>query len=371
MKKILLPILILLIIAIIPVYGFAEDETNSSEDTLNVENNSENTLEATLEAELTQKTDFSNAKYELIKDAVSSAKVEISGVQPLDNHAYYLYITSSRTSYPEKSSNDYTVLSYDSQTKKFTGIGLAKKVELNQDLYAFIYEKDNTTLAGQYVVEGIKLERFEEPRYNDAFTVTHITKTSDQIVTKFTHDSSNVRNITVKIGKITDSNILKKIKDNNSSGMSDLLSYAKSASSIINESTTLTKKSFIQYLSSDGEKLISMNNIEDKSYYYLYVVADTENGKYITQEAVTLALSSKYSDGSWYMFFYGENDFNWTSISGNTATNPTPTPTPADNTTANTVLPNTGKGLILITILAILTASSAVLYDINKKYEGI
>ncbi len=49
-----------------------------------------------------------------------------------------------------------------------------------------------------------------------------MTYDADQIVTTFTHASENDRKIEIKVGKITDKTILNKLKNNDSSGFSDL-----------------------------------------------------------------------------------------------------------------------------------------------------
>lgn len=308
----------------------------------------------------TKKTDFSNAKFELKKDGRTGAALEVTGIEVPDGHSFTAFIKSNVSDRPTENENGGSLASYDSNTKTLVFKGIEKYVELNQDLYVFIYERGKRTVENQFVVEGKKLVRFEEPKSTDAFFATFMTSTSDQIVTNFTHDKTNVRKFTISIGKITNNSILQKIKNQDASGMAELLSYAKSNTPITTQTFDTNSLSSIEYNAYNGstQKVIGVNNVEDKAYYYLYVNGDTENGKYINQEAVTLALSSKLSNGTWSMFFYGANDFKWVDFGG-------------DSTVANKTIPATGKGILLIGVITILTGICIGLYGTNQRYRGI
>lgn len=60
-------------------------------------------------------------------------------------------------------------------------------MELNQDLYATVLEKDGLT--DNISTYGNKLDRYKESMYSDAFFATFMTYDEDQIVTNFTHES--------------------------------------------------------------------------------------------------------------------------------------------------------------------------------------
>lgn len=308
-------------------------------------------------------TDFSKAKFNLVKQGTTGAQVEITGVEPISGHYYYGYIQSGSTKpdITSTSSSSRLIITYDSSTKKLLVPGLAKYVELNQELHLYIAENPGSDSAIKLVSEDNKLTRYAEPKNNEGFYATHLAYSGDQIVTTFTHDNSNTRKLTVKVGKITDKNILSKIKDKNASGMTDLLSYAKSSSADINKTITLTNRSFIEYNtgSDSGLEKLSISNLENNAYYYLYVVADSENGKYITQEAATLALANKKDNGEWYLFFYGANDFKWGDL-GTT-----------DGTTAKKTIPATGESLLVTFAIITLAGTSVFLYRKNQNYKGI
>ena len=298
-------------------------------------------------------TDFSNAKFSLVKDGISGAIVEATGVVPNTNNTYYLYITdnANKPNVSELSSDEAIIFSYNNESKKFIANDeiISGKVELNQDLYAVVAEYNNTTSEKEIVSYGTKLSRYAEAKYYDAFFATFMTNDADQIVTNFTHAKENNRKIEIKIGKISSNEILNKIKNMDASGFSDLLNFAKTNSSIFDETLDADKDDSyaIEYNanSSSGEnKVLDLKGLEDGSYYYLYIKTDDENGKYISNEAVTLAQASTYENGNWYLFFYGSSDFKWSDFTSSNV----------DNTTANGVLPQTGASYIILMVLFVL-----------------
>lgn len=311
-------------------------------------------------------TDFSKAKFELKKDGVSNAILEISNVTPKDEGSYYLFITAN-DSKPNVTSKDENriYIRYNKDSKKLYVTEIEKYVELNQDLYVTILEqKDYKT--EKVVLYGEKLERYAEPKYSDAFFATHMTYDSTQLITRFTHDIENNRNIQVKVGKITDVSILKKIKNKDSSGFADLLSFAKSNNGIYNEKHEADKYHNIAYISDNSEETgnnvaIDLKGLQDEEYYFLYIKVYDDDGKYFGQEAVTLAQASTYNTGSWYLFFYGNEDFKWADF-GETE--------PNDDTKAPVTLPDTGIGKY-VAIISVLAVVVAVSYIQVKKMKEI
>ena len=190
-----------------------------------------------------------------------------------------------------------------------------------------------------------------------------MTQDASQIITTFTHASQNNRKFEIKIGKITNNEILKNIKNQDASGFSDLLNFAKSDSGIYNDNLNADKDDtfaieYNAYKDTENE-VIKLNNLENDAYYYLYIKLDDENGKYVSNEAVTLAKASTFENGNWSMLFYGTSDFKWTDL-GSVNT---------DNTTANGVLPQTGASYIIIMvigIIGILGVIAAVKYRKNN-----
>lgn len=304
-------------------------------------------------------TDFSKAKFELKKNGNSKAIIEISNVTPKDNHDYYLLITSNSNK-PSVNSTDYEnriSLIYDKDSKTFktsNTLQVAKYVELNQDLYATVLEKDRLT--DNISSCGNKLARYSEPMYSDAFFATFMAYNSVQIITNFTHESSNNRKIQIKIGKITDTNILKKIKNKDTTGFSSLMTYAKSNLGLYDQTLNADDSYELTYNS-----VINLKGLQNEEYYYLYIKTIDENGKYISNEAVTLAQASVYDDGPWFMFFYGSSDFKWSEWGTNEV----------DDTVKPGILPNTGKTIITAIAISSIIVVGIVSYKKYRNLKGI
>ena len=269
-----------------------EDDTPNEGDTPPVEGDGET-------------TDFTKAKFTLKKAEVSKAILEITGVTP-KAHCSYALIVKPNNSKPDIENSELLDLSYDDSKKMFKVINsekLTKYVELNQDLYMSIVE-DQGSNKKVIVAYGKKVERYAESKYSDVFHATFVANSATQIVTNFTHAKDNNRKMQVKIGKITDQSILQKIKNKDSSGFVNLLNFAKTNSGIYNKTLNADRDDSyaIEYNAGEsssagvktGNEIINLKNIEDKTYYYLYVKTDDENGKYISNEAVTLAFLYSY-----------------------------------------------------------------------------
>jgi len=286
-------------------------------------------------------TDFSNAKFELKKEGVSDAILEISNVSPKEGSSYYFCITSdsnkpNATSLTSEGRENLILLNYDENSKKLKSLDtdkLAGYIELNQDLYVSIVEK--RYLEENVIIYGKKLERYEEPKYSDAFFATFMTSNDTQLVTLFTHGQENNRKIQIKVGKITDTSILQKIKNQDSSGFANLLSFAKSNNGIYDKILDADSDNH-GYAIEYNKNLIDLNGLQNDEYYFLYIKTDDENGRYISQEAVTLAQA--YANNEyWNLCFFGESDFKWADFG---------TVDP-DGTTAPGIIPNAGLNTII------------------------
>ncbi len=308
-------------------------------------------------------TDFSNATFKVVKDGRYDAALEITGVASKSESWYQCLITSTDTAPAEIDSNTTGIVLSRHDDSSLTG-DITKYVELNQDLYVSIYEDKKLCFHGK------KLERFAEPKYSDAFFATFLTYDASQIVMNFTSSDETLRKMQVKIGRITDTSILQKIKNQDSSGFADLLNFAKSSSGLYDQVLQDPNENRIAYDSSHGVPAINVPNVVDDAYYYLYVKSDDENGKYIPQEAVTLALSNVYDDGAWYMFFYGSNDFKWADF-GNVSGGGEPSTGKEDPTTSNNDLPFTGKNAVITTSLIVLLVLLVYFKRKNDYFDGI
>lgn len=317
--------------------------------------------------------DFSNANFEVKYKSSNTCFCIISGISTNSSTTVYWTVTSTNTK-PDKSKLDNFEKAPVSSEGK-TELNISKYVELNQDLYLYILDATGES----FLVDGKKIERSAYPKDYRLFS-DYFNATSDglQLGLKDVAIASNTtRKINVKIGKITDTAILNKIKNNASTGFSELLTYAKTATAIYDNQ--------ISYKTADSSKIplgIPISSLDNKAYYFAYILADDENGKYYPIEGVTLALSDVFdstkmsvSSDAWYLFFYGRDKFQWSEFgSGGTETNNPGTVTPKtdpDETIATTILPKTGISTPLIIIMIGIAFVSFVLDRKYKKWKDI
>lgn len=317
-------------------------------------------------------TDFNNAKFELKKDAISGAIIQISNVVPQSNSRYYMFINSNsdKPNVTSNSSDKIIDLEYNKESKTFLSNDVSNYVELNHDLYVTILEEKSYE-DERIVLYGKKVEKYTEPKYSDAFHATFMTNDMNQLVMTFTHSEKNNRKMQIKVGKITDTSILQKIKNKDASGFASLLTFAKSSNTMFNKTVDADKDQiFIEYKAgkefSNGQNVINLNGLENGAYYFLYVKADSENGKYTSPEAVTLAKAEfNKLDSGWKLFFYGSSDFEWADF-GNVETNNTKE-VENDHTTAKGNLPQTGVNTIMWGIVALVVVSAVTFFYIQYK----
>ena len=332
-------------------------------------------------------TDFSNAKIELKKSGNTGAIIEISGFTPVKNSVYRVVLTNSSTqleatedNFMNKSIQDNLVNADNDGIWRVNDINseISNAVELNQDVYVTIMEKARSSSGVEAYGIGkanVKLAKFAEPKYSDAFFATYVSKDSTQIVTNFTHAKVNARKMQIKIGQITDNSILQKIKNQDTTGFADLLKYARSNSGIYNQKLNANADNDISYNHAfDGQQIDLTGKLNNNSYYYLYVSLDDENGKYIPAECVTLALSNDMAADAklWNLFFYGSSDFKWADFGTTGGDTPTQPSQPSQSGTEypGGSLPQTGVTLTIVfatlgvVIIAIVFAKKIKKYTI-------
>lgn len=339
-------------------------------------------------------TDFSNGKYELLFD--TDVDLKITGITPKEESYYYYIITSdntkptlSFTSYGALDTDvvtDANYLSVNTEENYIYARNLDKYVELNQDLYLWVIEgiklesyyatgeSTYISYSTKFVVEGEKLTRPELPQLNlilKSFSIwggenSANTEEYSSIYFRFPTAVEN-RKFKIKIGKVTDNTILQKIQNNDYSGITSLLTYAKNNNAIYTADLTTTREG---HFSADKALFDGLSLLNNKAYYYIYVEFDDENGKYYPIEGVTLgqawiSSSNKY----WDLWAYTSENFEWNNLSS------TPVETEKKEETDNTIaagkLPQTGVELGMILVIITLLGISVFVYRKYSRLKGI
>lgn len=302
-------------------------------------------------------TDFSNAEYKVDWDGVCRIVAELSKVTTKEGRAYYAIITKDESK-PELNTKNATLISKDSNNNLV--VDITKYAELNQDLYLWVIEHDNTSAKENFVVSAKKIERPELRKYTSIFKSTFIASSGFQLCFNipWKADSTNQRRFEVKIGKITDNNILKSIKNNESTAFDKLISYAKLSNSIY-DTELMTNSNVLPDCNNDSQTKIDLS-VEDGEYYYLYVDFNDENGKYYPlNPGITIAQAIN-TGSSWHLFFLGDDNFNWKDFGNDEEIQPKTDPEEGkkeDPTVAPKTMPHTGKDIILtIAIIAVIVS---------------
>ena len=339
--------------------------------------------------EQVQWTDFSKAKIEVIVNG-SRVDLNVSNITKLEGSIYYFYVSKGNTKPTiEDVLADGEVLSLDWENGFFE-----KYLELNQDSYLWIVERQHDPARPidyiyNYVVEGYKLEKIDLPKYGDGFFATMINWENAQILMNIPwyyldgEEESTKREMNIKIGKVTDNSILKKIKNNENEGWDELLKYSKSSKTIYNQTVMSNTYGY-----KVDKSLLKPSDVENGSYYYLYVEVDDQDGKYYSYETVTLAQANK-EDDKYYLFFIDDNDFEWNieeekekeevieeeveeeEIEEAEDEEVEEEEEDEDDTTADGDIPYTGVNKKVIAIIAFISVIGTVAYIKNRDLRGI
>ena len=241
-------------------------------------------------------------------------------------------------------------------------------VEKTGKLYLYITYKVHTNDEPKLVVKACELERPSLPKYTNIFPSWMMaTYDATQVGLMVPHSTNNERKLQVKIGKISDDNLLKSLKENPEKNWDSLMSYAKKTSGLYDEVQKINQY-MIKWVT--DQEIMSIDKIEHEAYYFLYLKADGENGKYIENEGVTIAQANVFKEeNTWYMFFYGDGKFAWKDFGGGDTPvsnvivvndiNGDMSPadkTPSDNSTADKPIPQTGEhtSVVMIALVSLL-----------------
>ena len=256
---------------------------------------------------------------------------------------------------------------YDNEKNNFSISNIEKYLELENKQYLYVkesyYDAQSQKTLSKIVLNGVEIEKVQPKKYADAYnSASMVVYDRTQLLYNMPFAMETKRKINIKIGKITDTQILKNIKSGNGNGFADLLNYAKTSNNAIyNENLETTGVG--EYVINNG--LLNIDDLEDEAYYYIYTVFDGENGKYIANDCVTFAQADVFKEqNSYYLFLYGSNDFKWADFG-------TDYENSQDTTTATTNLPQTGQSFIVITIIAMVSLIGFAGYKFTRKNRDI
>lgn len=308
-----------------------------------------------------QWTDFSNTTIKLEAESGSRTNFDIKFENCLlkENNEYYVHIShNSDENIILKDSDDVYNNSFSKGNRiwQTTLNTFSNKVNGNDsisnlfaeagDIYITVCEIDYNTKIPKIVLESEKIERLGElplTQRIEAFFFEDYTSTFCWEIY-----GANERKVNYKIGKVTDLELLKSLKNGEVSAFQKLMEYAKKADSMGTGTVKLGKDKTIT------DKL----NLIDDEYYFVYLELDTEEGKYYPIEDVSLyqALVSEDS-GIKNLCSITDKDFKWNLDDEQVKDDK------KDDTIAKDKLPNTGINVII----AILTVSILTIMLVSLK----
>lgn len=328
-------------------------------------------------------TDTQKIKVDLIKENDNTGyniNLKVTELETKEKSNYY-YIITENTTKPtievslegnnavdtRKMYDKYNVNDY----RKYNDLNVDRNIDItnlfemnNSKLYLWIVEQQRNKATGKFeqkfILESKELNKPEQNKLGSRMKGYFFSdKTSTFLYEPYNHSNKDNRNINVKIGKISDSSILKSIKNGESNCLEKLLEYAKNATSIyegkikLGEDSTITDKF----------------DLKQNEYYYVYFELDDENGKYYTVEEVSLYQALVSENVGKNLFDYLSSEFKWNIVEQNKEENKNETPNTEikDTTTATGKIPQTGESVaIVITIVALLVLATIGIIKFRK-----
>lgn len=375
-SKILKVLVSFLLITLLAVNIYAADNNipdNNTPDNNTPDNNTpENNMpEDTIKNEW---TDFSKAKIVLTQKAdISFWKytIKVTGVTLNEDSIYAVYMTNgeNKPSIPTKWDDimfDNNVLKYLEKGEKEEEVDSDKiesYLEKSGDIYCWIIEGRRNE-NGEFKLGNLYGTRLDRPNLHSLGNRIKCFFSNNETSTFF-YEAGSVwnkeRKVKLKIGTISDNNILLSIKNGEANCLQKLMDYAKSAPSIYTGTVPL----------GDSDSITGNMNLVDQAYYYVYMQMDDENGKYYPVEDISLyqALVDETTIVGKNLYDYLDDNFKWNLAEGDS--NKTDIDGKKDPTIANMKLPNTGVTVIFGVVISILIASAGFgIYQYNK-YKGI
>ena len=331
-------------------------------------------------------TDFTNAKLEIMayKKNISGKEIHISYTIKASNVTlnpesyYWIYFHKKDEEVSATRARGKFQASFSlggvSESKE---IGLFEHLlEKNDDIYVSIAEtKDKGSGKTELVVENRKIERPKLLPELGNRVIMYFGPGGTSTFYWAPHDTKLKRILNVKVGKITDSKILKDIKDNKTDGMQNLLSYAKKQSKY-NYTGTVNYENGIGIT----ESLTSKMKLEPGSYYFAHIVVDDEKGIYYPVEDIALYYAKNTTD----LVRYPKEDFVWSlneenkentdkDILHNNLKNEEEINTikKDDNTQAKKPIPQTGENIIYIITIIVMVILTIIGYKRFKEYKDL
>ena len=306
--------------------------------------------------------DWSKATVKMVTDT-NHFKIHnliIENATFVEHNNYYILVTHQKedTSYVKEG------LKYDDLSKK--GYSIVTKAHPKKDItqiaeekgeihYTIIEEARNSKGESEFKVAKVgTIERLPLNPVGERIKCYFFANETSTFFYEFLQSTGTNRKIKIKIGPITDNNVLINIRDGKANALSNLLTYAKNSSQTIYTGSVPVGRS----------ATITTNlDIKNKGYYYVYMQMEDENGKYYPVEDVSLYQAYIGETTGKSLTDYLDDDFKWEISNGNGNNVVDPTIAPG-------VYPRTGAIVLGIVGIALI-GTSILLFIKNMKYRDV
>lgn len=314
-------------------------------------------------------TDFSNVTFN-VEDvkAFDSVTITFKNFTPKDGHRYYVLATQD-ASYTHDETKTVptgaTSIYYDEEKKvyyaRLNNESSSLISEQTKDAYLVVIEMETENYKTKMVLNPTKVAKptIEANLGGGYLESFHVNDDNSSFFN--TVRISEEREVTYKLGEVTDISILDAISKEESGSFEKLLKYAKE------DSNPLTTGSF-KYVnwSYDTTNIAkATGKIAPDKYYYVYEVADTVNGKYVPVEDVIIFNGSDHGILTHFAFAGSQSSDPYT---GNTTN---PTNVTGDNSIATKKIPQTGATPVFMIVLGSVILVAGIFVVANKKYRDI
>lgn len=359
MKKILVTIIALLMLFSITFYTktYATDDTTIQDDWTDVSN-------------VTFSWDNADNTY-------NNPSLVVNNLEYKEDGDYYIYLSNTNeqidvTTY--QSYSDWTDNGWKNIRSDYSKVpNLAYVLEINKPIYVWIGERrfneELSQTENKVLIEAKELERPRQFNIGSRLKAYFFNDyTSTFCFEPYTEDRNMV--INYKIGEVTDVQILKDIKNGESDCLDNLMEYAKSAANGKTGSIKL----------GEDKSITNDLNLVNEKYYYVYMEVEDEDGKYYPIEDVSLYQALVGETVGNNLFDYLSDQFKWNIDESNVGgdiiipdknDDNNNNDSNKDNTIASGVLPQTGVGITIGIIIAIIIGFNVYLAHKNKKFRDI
>lgn len=324
--------------------------------------------------------DLSNSEIQLVKELHTSYLTNhliVTDVNPTEaeNHDIWAYVSRDDDfdveGVPSTITSDSTYSAFPAYEKVevedtgrlLVGGDANELYALKGDFYVTIFERkaqDGGLVENKVLIEGTKITKPAENELGDRVNYRFYDESnengSNAVVRETT--SINQKSITLIIGKITDEDLIDRIREKDQEAYKELLEYVKT-----NPNKDITFDGAFDYTLRSGDPLGGGSNawdrtlttnrigVKDKNYYYVFSMITNVNSTYRNFEDVDIYECKETEDG-----------LQFTPI-GDKYIEPTPEPTPEiDNTQAPVELPQTGEVIFIETMIVLLAVGGIVAF---------